>query len=800
MKAVKSNGNKANLSDLLGEDQHMPRKFGTLQPIHDEVGGNQEGWKAEEIIAHDAWARRPQAWSRLLTLDRQDRIFDQTAWEAMMKQNHESLSSMSSGTVRSSRPGGSGAESSCSSLRAKTATPSGPGSARLKRPSSRPASNQSSLKPVEPPLRQRGRRGRHGLPQVAPGWSMRYCELAGVAACHEPTAKRRVALTALSSPKEMLAQFAGKETSDDSVFLANRGVDLRLTKFQDKVGRESRLRARRHAILASGQSRIQVSVAVRLMSKKDPDRMDYLHSVFETKVSKDGVIKPVEQKEIPKDRMHGLCTKHAIPETEVASMFALFNHYDFDSSGALDIDEVRNVLLDIGLQPINRDEKADVAECLTEMQNRVGQDLDFEQFIELLKTVRDRLRQAQSLQCMHFFHEADADQNERLDLPETIYILEHKLGLTPHSQEESNEIGNLFKESDSDSDGFLDLEEFQTFIQKVRSKMLMMRRKEEMTIAKWFDLDPEILHEFRSDLPMLWKVFKQYSFGFTDKGVHKDYTLALLVDTGICTMDSEDPTFETISDAVEEFSRTYNDFTSVLALIREARKRARASNEEELTMQFQTYDRDKSGALSNSEIYQILEDFKMLPRNREEQHEVGRVLDMIDQDGSGYFELDEFHEFFRKMTAQVRQTERRRELRATSDMGISDDRYAHIRRIFISLKPNDEGMVQQICVIQWMARLRELLIPDKEIEEDDLRVYTRQVQQAPEVPIDFLQYVGVVKHVILDRIIEPVKDDDELEGRASPSKSDKKMKNSSGRNRSIAEDKVPASPSGRSLQ
>ena len=42
------------------------------------------------------------------------------------------------------------------------------------------------------------------------------------------------------------------------------------------------------------------------------------------------------------------------------------------------------------------------------------------------------------------------------------------------------------------------------------------------------------------------------------------------------------------------------------------------------------------------EIYGILEEFGMLPRSKAEQQEVGQVIEQLDRDGSGAFDLLEW--------------------------------------------------------------------------------------------------------------------------------------------------------------
>merc|ERR1719424_1361016 len=127
------------------------------------------------------------------------------------------------------------------------------------------------------------------------------------------------------------------------------------------------------------------------------------------------------------------------------------------------------------------------------------------------------------------------------------------------------------------------------------------------------------------------------------------------MDTGVTPTNPDSTRMAAAHITIECWSRPENDFLQVLNIIHHARQRCIEFMSDELSARFNAYDRHHVGELGRTDIFQILEDFKMLPRSREEQEEVVQVIDRLDEDGSGTFNLKEFIEFFQRLTEQVEQ-------------------------------------------------------------------------------------------------------------------------------------------------
>lgn len=338
--------------------------------------------------------------------------------------------------------------------------------------------------------------------------------------------------------------------------------------------------------------------------------------------------------------------------------------------------------------------------------------------------------------------------------------------------EESAEVTAIFNQCDTDGDGLVALEEFQLFVQKATTKLLSFRRQEEMRIARSFKLDAELVQEFRSDLPMFWQLYtrfcRQDALGEHQRGVHRDSLLALLVEAGVTPstgfdaangkqairpLDSTSRQIETTESVIYFLSEYLNSFPMFLNIVHESRRRNLETMQEELRTMFNSYDRSRKGCLSKQDVFSILEEFGMLPRTKEEQEEVGRVIDWLDKDGSGGFDFEEFQEFFLRMTEQVRLAERQKEYQQGLDMGLTSEQFSILRRQFLQIGPNADGTVSQLSVLHMMAKLKSAL-DIVNIDEEPLRIWTRQAQQSPETELEFIRFLAIIKAVLVDAALE----------------------------------------------
>jgi len=547
----------------------------------------------------------------------------------------------------------------------------------------------------------------------------------------------------------------------DSVFLAKNGRDKRLPD-EDNInkGREkaSRYTVRRPAISGIGQSRLQIKTAVKIQTKRFPDQMRRLHKACEAMTGKGKI--QVRARHLEPSHVDALMAKTGLDEEEIHNLYVSFTRYDIDDGGFLDRTEVRQVLCDLGLQPRGGEEKVEVHEIICDADQEGLQHFEFNDFVFMVKSVRERLRQIQLCECMLIFEDADEDGNGSLCMDEVFVLLDKRLHMMPRTDDEKREIVSNFHTSDRDGSGSIGFDEFQDFVQRSRAKLMMMRREEELTIAKAFQLQPEIVAEFRMDLPQLWAIFNRY-----DRRNHSSTVvvtrpdlIGLLIDVGVCPVRpaANVEKMSSVNLTVDFHAREDSDFPCFLRVIHELRIKNKQRGHDELLERFTCYDKHRLGALHYSQVYQILADFKMLPKSREEQQSIVSVIERMDTDGSGSFDFDEFNDFFQRLTEQVQMNGREEERQMIFSMGFTELQLQALRNVFFRLNPSALGKIAQIGLVSAVNRTRDILCPhgkgakcDK-CEWDELNVakISSAAQKAPDRQITFQEFAQALRMIM----------------------------------------------------
>jgi len=586
-----------------------------------------------------------------------------------------------------------------------------------------------------------------------PAWSLRYGEFVG--SVYEDEAETEIAA---GSPKAKQANRAlttatscGDVCPSDSVYLAKNGRDRRLMK-QDALAkaRTSRLVARRPAITAFGQSKLQVSVAVQRLTKERPEHMRKLAKSVEMRNGKGG-LPTFDTKALAQEEVQKFADKSGVDESEIQHLYTAFTRYDIDDNGYLDGTEARQVLADLGLQPRTREEKIEVHDILCDQDVDGHMKYTFCSFLVLVRVTRDRLLQIQRAECMRLFDEADLDGNASLDADEVKVILTKRLGLGPRSEDETIELNNIFNTCDFSSDGSLCFEEFEEFVQRARAKLLMMRRDEEQTIAKAFQLDNSVVFEFRMDLPLLWDIFNRYDHK-SQARIARDDLINVLMDFGLLpgTSPPGDAKLDVVRSAINTYGQAENTFPAFMTILHEARKACKSLMNQELRMQFLKYDFEKDGILSMNEIYRILDDFSMLPRTPEEQQSIVSVIERLDADGSGTFSFQEFEDFVQRLTEHTNFIKREREHKAVFALGYGELQLQVLRSTFNSCSPNCEGNIRQIGLVSAVAGIRDTL-QCGHIDDVHIRTVARTAQLAPDRGIDFIEFCQSMRPIMLTK-------------------------------------------------
>jgi len=576
--------------------------------------------------------------------------------------------------------------------------------------------------------------------EATPSWSFRYAELMGSIVIPD-------VVEHVHGAQKALAKNVPKAAPVDSVFLAKNGRDKRLPKEEVMMGRTkpSRWTARRDAISGVGQSKLQVRTAVKIQTLRYPDQMRRLHMECETVTGTGNVLVAVKHLEM--SQLGELMHSSGLPEAELHNLFSAFTRYDIDDSCYLDRAEVRQVLSDLGLQPRGAEEKLEVNEIICDADSEGLRHYNFDEFVTVVKTVRERLRQIQHGECIIIFEDADQDGNHSLSMDEVLWLLDKRLNMMPRTAEERHEVLTIFQACDDDGDGQLFFEQFQDFVQRARAKLIMMRREEELNISKAFSLPQESVAEFRIDLPQLWAIFTRYDRTGQSTVLRADL-VGLLMDVGLYPVKQQTHEKKISFDSIlDSYAFVRIDFPSFLNLIHELRVKFKTSVQEELQERFHCYDKHKRGELHYNEVYRILADFKMLPKSREEQQSIVSVIERLDVDGSGTFDFEEFQDFFQRLTEQVRMNEREAERQMILAMGFTECHLHALRSVFLSLNPNQDRKIAQLGLVSAVHRIRDVLCPNG-ADDQHVREITRKAQSAPDRSISFQEFAQSLRVVM----------------------------------------------------
>merc|ERR1719171_1124617 len=130
---------------------------------------------------------------------------------------------------------------------------------------------------------------------------------------------------------------------------------------------------------------------------------------------------------------------------------------------------------------------------------------------------------------------------------------------------------------------------------------------------------------------------------------------------------------------------------------------------------FNRYDADHSGQLSINEITNVLKDMSMLPQTREEQEEIGKILQDCDEDGSGDITFEEFQVLSQRFAERRRAMRLADEKRVCCELGISNSQHKEIRHVFDSLD-RDQSNTMSISEVRTALTLLRL-----DVSGDQLR-------------------------------------------------------------------------------
>merc|ERR1711904_144065 len=335
-------------------------------------------------------------------------------------------------------------------------------------------------------------------------------------------------------------------------------------------------------------------------------------------------------------------------------LFESFHLHDVDGTGSLSVDEVFDILPELGLAPLIDEEHDMIRQCVANQDVDNSKELDFNEFEELLVEVRKCLhrmrrerRRSIIQQCELDCEIVEAFKNEICELKDQFdcYDRDHSgfldrseldmliadCGLGPRSKAEREEIQELLASSDKDHNGRVTFVEFLHLIHGIRQLSSERCQEELQTLFKRFDKDDNGRMALRECGFLLGHG------GPGPKTQQEQRHIGLLLEA----MD-EDGNGEL---DFEEFTHFCQRVKEMLQLKVHQEEREAAKNLQITIAQLQEYklvfehlDTDATGELSVKRVREMVDSLH-INVSGDELHE---IFTQVDENDSGFIEFTEF--------------------------------------------------------------------------------------------------------------------------------------------------------------
>lgn len=180
-----------------------------------------------------------------------------------------------------------------------------------------------------------------------------------------------------------------------------------------------------------------------------------------------------------------------------------------------------------------------------------------------------------------------------------------------------------------------------------------------------------------------------------------------------------------LEDVDEDGSGTL-DFDEFLVLMEQYQKEANKDDAaraffsedevDEFMMLFNSYDKDRSGALSVIELDPLLTTLGKAPKTKQEQQTLTKVLSEIDADRSGQIDFGEFLQLLRRFIDEQEHEMHKREETAMAGSGMSNEEIHGYREVFLAFDEAGRGVLG-LPEIRRLLRAIGLQLDAKKAEE-----------------------------------------------------------------------------------
>lgn len=432
------------------------------------------------------------------------------------------------------------------------------------------------------------------------------------------------------------------------------------------------------------------------------------------------------------------------PEAERRQLSDAFQKHDADNSGSLDPKEMVGCLVDLGLNPVTAIEIKEMRRIANEVA--VLGTVDFLQFVfEMVPQARAKLRELRCGPLLREFQAFDKDSSGYLDKQECIQVLEMicTANLDPQGLAEMERVFGETIDELSKDDGQIDFDEFQELVGRSREQHSRIVQNRICDICTNEDLSPEDVRRHSDELVLLYHSFQRLATSNKGKAVLGwDGVRIVLIEYGLLPRDEEAE-----AAIFQEFSRiaflsgAQMTFAGVLALVRSLRKGQLLAEHQSLKEMFGRLDRDRSATLEISEVAPLLVELKVQPQCWEDQLQIRRLLDEVDEDNSGNLSFEEFSILVQRVREGLATAARRRQRCTATSLGFTESQVSELRDVFFRLDDEQDGLLR----IDQLRRALDML--KQQMTSSDLRKLVAQTDVAGTGQVDFQSFMQFFKEI-----------------------------------------------------
>lgn len=343
---------------------------------------------------------------------------------------------------------------------------------------------------------------------------------------------------------------------------------------------------------------------------------------------------------------------------------------------------IEDALADFGLKPRNRSELSSLRDILKGLPRCI----DFPRFLNVIEQARHVLRSSFAEQVFQAWKTVDAPGYGVLDregclnflkalhlappqFPEEERFLEATLDMLPWN--EAKEILFEFAEF-----LFLRVREFREAHYRTRERELVDEHQ----------LKPCVVKRFVGHLVEFHEAFVKADEDESG-ALSADEIVRILLEFGVLRDGAE----QTKKEAAIHNIKDDVNFPTFLKIVEALRIIERERRWSEVTKVFSQYDVDNSGELDSKEICAFLIALDLLPNDQQQQEKIGRLIEELDADGSGMFNLTEVRWLVQRVSEIILMVKRRAELKKGVELGYWRNEVFKMRGLFDELDRDNSG-------------------------------------------------------------------------------------------------------------